>query len=296
MKRIIRKLAILLGICLCTYPLVANLLEQRSQGNVISTYEDEVKKYDEDRLEQFIQEAEEYNKELYEVDNIGISGAPASDLSSDNYNEILNFSGNSVMGKIDIPQIKVHLPIYHGTGEDVLSAGIGHLEGTSFPVGGENTHCVLTGHRGLPNSKLFTRLDELEKEDLFFLEVGQRIMAYRIIEIQVIEPDDVKSLTIEPQKDKVSLITCTPYGVNSHRLVVTGERTEYKESIQMQIKPEIASKREILFVALPFIMVGAVAVKIIKERRKGKREKKKKCVDSVTTGGAIRCVWCHNPC
>ena len=273
MKRIIRVIAMLLGICLCAYPLMASLLEQKSQGKVLSTYEDEVKKYDEDGLEQFIQKAKEYNKELYELGNFGVSGTRDSVLNNEGYNKNLNYSGNGVMGKIEIPEINVCLPIYHGTGEDVLSVGVGHLEGTSLPVGGENTHCVLTGHRGLPNSKLFTRLDELEKEDLFFIEVGQQVMAYRITEIEVIAPDNVRGLSVEPQKDKVSLVTCTPYGVNSHRLVVTGERTEYQEEVYLQIEPKIASEREIIFAALPFGMIGIVVAKMIIERRKRKREK-----------------------
>ena len=272
-KKIIRNLALILGICLCAYPLVASIIEQQNQSRAVSTYENEVKDCDDKTLEQMIKDAEEYNDKLYQSKSSIVSTLREGILSSENYNKLLNVSGSGVMGTIEIPKINVNLPIYHGTGEDVLSVGVGHLEGSSLPVGGFNTHCVLTGHRGLPNSKLFTRLDELEKGDLFYIRTGDRIADYLVSEIQVIRPEDVGGLSVQTEKDMVSLITCTPYGVNSHRLVVTGERTEYEKMEHLSIEPQMASMRELLFAILPFVMIGAVAIKLNKERRERNRAK-----------------------
>lgn len=272
-KKRIRNLVLILGICLCAYPLVASLVEQRNQSRAVSTYKNEVKDYDEETLRRMIKHAEEYNDKLYQSKSSIVYTLQDDVLSSGNYNKLLNISESGVMGTIEIPKININLPIYHGTGEDVLSVGVGHLEGSSLPVGGENTHCVLTGHRGLPNSKLFTRLDELKKDDLFYVRTGGQIMAYIVSKIQVIRPEDVGELSVQPEKDMVSLITCTPYGVNSHRLVVTGERIEYEKLKHMQIEPQMASVREILFAILPFVLLGVVAIKLIKERRECNRAK-----------------------
>ena len=271
-RRIIRSLALVSGICLCAYPLVASLMGQRSQSKVISTYKNKVESCDEGMVKQILEAAEEYNEALYRTQGSIVSSWSGGSLDLDNYEQLLNISGSGVMGSVEIPKISVHLPIYHGTGEDVLSVGVGHLEGSSLPVGGNNTHCILTGHRGLPNSKLFTRLDELKTGDLFYIEVGNQILAYKVSEIQVIKPEDTSGLSIRLDRDLVSLVTCTPYGVNSHRLVVTGERTQYRETGHLQIKPQLASGREILFAILPFGMVGVCVVKIVKERRGRVRE------------------------
>ena len=172
------------------------------------------------------------------------------------------------MGSIEIPSININLPIYHGTSDEVLSAGVGHLNESSLPVGGINTRSVLTGHRGLPNSKLFTRLDELEIGDLFFIRVLNETLAYKVSDIEVIEPEDVSGLEIEAGKDLVSLITCTPYGLNTHRLVVTGERTEYEPAIYENIESKNMSIREYVFLAIPFVFLTIVAVRRGKSARK----------------------------
>lgn len=163
------------------------------------------------------------------------------------------------MGSLDIPKINVELPIYHGTDDTALSNGIGHLQGTSLPTGGENTHCVLTGHRGLPSSKLLIRLDEMKEGDLFFLRIGNDTLAYKVCKIQVVEPEDVSALQIEAGQDLVTLVTCTPYGINTHRLLVTGKRVEYKKAQHDAIKQELPSARELIFFCLPFLF-AAVAI------------------------------------
>ena len=193
-------------------------------------------------------------------------------LSDENYESLLN-SGTGIMGNIEIPKISVNLPIYHGTSEEVLSNGIGHLQGTSLPIGGMNTRSVLTGHRGLPNAKLFTRLDEMEKGDLFYLNIFGKTLAYQVNKIEIIEPEDMESLGIAEGKDLVSLVTCTPYGLNTHRLIVTGERIEYEKQVKERIKPELFSVREFFFMALPFLMILIqIIVYLINRKKRCKSE------------------------
>lgn len=172
------------------------------------------------------------------------------------------------MGSIEIPSINVNLPIYHGTSDEVLSAGVGHLNGSSLPIGGVNTKSILTAHRGLPSSKLFTRLDELVEGDLFFIRVLNETLAYKVNDIQVIEPEDVAGLEIEEGKDLVSLITCTPYGLNTHRLVVTGGRTEYEPAIYESIESKNMSIREYIFLAIPFVFLTIIVGRRINSARK----------------------------
>lgn len=266
-KNTIRNVAVMAGICLCLYPVLSSFLEGEHLKNVVSTYESSVEKVKEEEAEQMLHEAEEYNDILYQEAGSIASKPREERLHEKRYENLLNLSDTGIMGTIEIPKISVNLPIYHGTTEEVLSIGIGHLEGSSLPVGGKNTHSILTGHRGLPNAKLFTRLDELEKGDLFYIQVGNKTLAYRVNDIKVIKPEDAEELSIKADKDEVSLITCTPYGINSHRLVVTGERTKYKDTEYLAIEPRAASIREIGFLLLPCIMAGAVTVKYIKERK-----------------------------
>lgn len=266
MKKSIKYITLIAGLCLCTYPLVASCIERYEQKNAISTYREDIS-VQEDTFTACIQNASEYNDMLHQSKGYIVADLQEGVLSKESYLKQLNLSGNGMMGTIDIPKISVNLPIYHGTEEEVLSIGVGHLEGTSLPVGGVNTHSVLTGHRGLPNSKLFTRLDELEDGDLFYIQVCNKTLAYTVSNIQVIKPEEVECLEIQQDKDLVSLVTCTPYGINSHRLVVTGERTSYEETEYLSIEPQMASMREIIFAALPLILVGIVAVKFIKERK-----------------------------
>ena len=179
------------------------------------------------------------------------------------------------MGSLEIPKIDVNLPIYHGTGEEALSSGVGHLKGTSLPIGGSNTHAVLSGHRGLPSSKLLIRMDEIEKGDYFFIKICNQTLAYKVISIKVVDPEDVSSLEIKVNEDLVSLVTCTPYGINTHRLIVTGTRSEYEESNYDTIQESLPSFREMLFTLLPFILVLFRVIMNYMDRRNLKRAKGK---------------------
>jgi len=273
LKNTIRRIAVMVGICLCIYPVLAGVVAGIHLNQVVSTYENQIENVRDEEMALMFQNAEKYNAMLYQAENCSGSVLREGMSNKEKYENLLNLSGTGIMGAIEIPKIRINLPIYHGTTEEVLSNGVGHLEGSSLPVGGENTHSILTGHRGLPNSKLFTRLDELEQGDLFYIRVGNETLAYEVSEILVIRPENVEELFIKAGKDMISLITCTPYGINSHRLVVTGERIPYKDSEYLEIEPQAASIREISFMLLPCIMVGAVIAKYVKERRRRKRAK-----------------------
>lgn len=270
-KRWGRILVFAIGFCICLYPLVGSLIQRVGQQSILSTYEKEEEKIDTETMESELEKAREYNSTLYQTQGVYVGDEAASILSDESYESLLNLTDSGIMGRIEIPKINVDLPIYHGTEDDVLSKGIGHFKPSSLPVGGKSTRSVLTGHRGLPSSKLFTRLDEMEEGDYFFIEVCNETLAYRVNEIIEIKPEELSELQIEPDEDLVTLVTCTPYGINTHRLLVTGERVPYKESIKEEIQPSFPSWREIIFTILPFAFMVFVIVKTILEKRKEKK-------------------------
>lgn len=212
------------------YPAVSNFLAERAQTNVIRSYQAAVDESNRQKLEEEWQKAEEYNENL--------AGDPVHDpfvmgsgyVLPDNYEEVLNLNGDGVMGYLEIPKIDVELPIYHETSEEVLEKGAGHLEATALPIGGKNRHPVISAHRGLPSAELFTRLDEMEIGDWFYLSVLDETLAYEVDKITVIEPEELEFLTPEENRDLLTLLTCTPYGVNTHRLLVRGTRVPYEET------------------------------------------------------------------
>lgn len=249
----------IIGFALCCLPIIWNVIEQRHQSDAVATYQNAVSKKDDTKLKEIMDNAAAYNDMLYQTGGAVVDNFDTEILSDESYEKQLNISGNGTMGSLDIPKINVELPIYHGTDDTVLSNGIGHLQGTSLPVGGANTHCVLTGHRGLPSSKLLIRLDEMVEGDLFFLRIGNETLAYKVNKIQIVEPEDVSGLQIEAGEDLVTLVTCTPYGINTHRLLVTGKRVEYKKAQHDEIKQELPSVRELIFFLLPFLF-AAIAI------------------------------------
>lgn len=255
-NNVLKRLSFLLGLFLCSYPLVSGIIQEKAQKGIVATYQQKIENSTTTSIGDTLTKAKEYNKVLF---NSLTSSDKINVLSEESYNEILNI-GNGIMGSIEIPSINVNLPIYHGTSDEVLSVGAGHLNGTSLPIGGVNAKSILTAHRGLPSAKLFTRLDELVEGDLFFIRVLNETLAYKINNIKVIDPEDVDGLQIEKGKDLVSLITCTPYGLNTHRLVVTGERTEYEPAKYKNIESKNISIREYVFLAIIFsfltIIVG----------------------------------------
>lgn len=274
MNKWVKRLIFVIGFMLCFIPIISNVIVHRNQQKAIATYQQTVNTTDNDQIKESMESAYKYNSLLYQM-----QGAIVDDLdliSDESYNKQLNHTGNGIMGSLEIPKINVNLPIYHGTGDEALANGVGHIQGTSLPVGGENTHAVLSGHRGLPSSKLLVRLDEMEVDDYFFLRVGNETLAYKVIDIVVVEPDDVSNLEVKVGEDLVSLVTCTPYGINTHRLIVTGSRVTYEETDYESINATMPSIRECVMTALPFLFVLLILVLHFVDRRKLKNDKNKK--------------------
>lgn len=228
---IISIILILGGLVIFLYPTVSNYLAEKNQVEIIREYEEMVVQINENQINEEMQKAKTYNENL--------SGEPVHDpfvagsgyALPENYKEVLNLSEDGVMAYIEIPKISVYLPIYHGTSNEVLEKGVGHIQSTSIPIGGISTHSVLTGHTGLPSAELFTRLDELVVGDIFYIHVLNEVLTYKIYETKVILPDEIDELQITSGKDLITLVTCTPYGINTHRLLVKAERTEYEEYV-----------------------------------------------------------------
>lgn len=268
-SKVIPRVVFILGFLICIYPLGSSMIEAFYQREAITTYEKAVNSIDKIELEEEYKKAEEYNSALFNYNNSMLSTSSLSILGEESYNNILNI-GNGIMGSIEIPKINVNLPIYHGTSDEVLSIGVGHVYSSSLPIGGINSRSVLTGHRGLPNAKLFTRLDEVVEGDLFFIRIQDKTLAYKVNKIEVIEPEDVDAVSIIEGKDLVSLITCTPYGINTHRLVVTGERVPYEKSEYEGIQSKTMSYREIIFASIPFVFLGGAIVFRIRDKKSRK--------------------------
>lgn len=229
---IIAIIFIIVGTGIFLYPSISNYFAEKNHVEAIRNYDKIVVGIGEDSLKEEKEKAQTYNENL--------SGDPVHDpfvfgsgyALPENYKEVLNLSEDGIMGYIQIPKILVDLPIYHGTSEEVLEKGVGHIQNTSVPIGGNSTHSVLTGHTGLPNAELFTRLDELVVGDIFYIHVLNDILTYKVYEIKVVLPDNIDELRITSGEDLVTLVTCTPYGVNSHRLLVKAERVEYEDYIE----------------------------------------------------------------
>ncbi len=258
------KLLVVLGVVILICPVFLRYCDSQKQSDIIATYEDEINKMNASKIQESLREAKEYNATLY------IEGW----IDKQAYWALLNLQEqeNGIMGSIHIPKIQVRLPILHGTSEEVLATSVGHMWESSLPVGGQNTHSVLTGHRGLPNAELFTRLDELEEGDKFYLSVCKEKLIYMVTDIQVVEPESVESIAIQEGRDLVSLITCTPYGLNTHRLIVTGERVP--ESVQVVVMDPLkpVSKWNVIPCVLAGVGVSAVIVRARLIRRRKRRE------------------------
>lgn len=232
-KAIASVLCILAGACLLLYPWVSEYLYKNRADSVINVHRSQVEEMDNSKKQEMLEQAYLYNEQVSQS-QVRLTDPFTADTDLGDgmdYYSVLAVDDTGYIGSVEIPCISVDLPIYHGTSADVLERGVGHLEGSSLPVGGEGTHAVLSGHTGLNSKKLFTDLVDMEEGDLFFIHILDDTLAYEVTEISVVEPADTSSLTIRPDEDLVTLVTCTPYGVNSHRLLVTGTRTEYTEQI-----------------------------------------------------------------
>ena len=238
-QKIIPSIIIMFGFALLSYPFISNYIFEKSAGSTIKSYEKQVKTYDQKHKEKAFEEAKEYNEDLAKsaVQLTDPFKVTKSNGETFIYNNILNIDHTGIMGYLEIPCISVNFPVYHGTDAKVLERGIGHLAASSMPVGGKSTHSVLTGQPGISAAKLFPVLTEMKKGDLFYLHVLDWILAYKVDQISVVKPEDTEKLQIVKGKDYVTLVTCTPYGVNDHRLLVRGVRTKYSKKQQASIRP-----------------------------------------------------------
>ena len=262
-------LILLIGLSLMLYPTFADWWNSFHSSRSIANYVEQVANIDDAQYEELWDAAWDYNQSLLHRPNDFL----LSDEQQEIYKSLLDFGGNGIMGYIEIPMIDVMLPIYHGTKESVLQIAVGHLDWTSLPVGGAGSHCVLSGHRGLPSARLFTDLDKLKVGDVFMLHVLNEILTYEIDQILIVEPQDTDPLLIEPGKDLCTMVTCTPYGINSHRMLVRGHRIESQEEAKviritadaLRIEPLMVAP----FVAVPILLVLLIIL-LLPKQKKGK--------------------------
>lgn len=256
-----------LGIVLLLYPTVSNWWNQQHQSRAIASYSESIENLDEHQVDEFLTKANEFNQLIKSKHGLPF----LSDEEMQRYEETLDITDTGVMAYIEIPILGVSLPVHHGVSESVLQIAVGHLEWTSLPIGGESTHCVLSGHRGLPSAKLFTNLDRLGVGDVFMLNILDSTITYQVDQVLIVEPKDISSLKIEEGKDLCTLVTCTPYGINSHRLLVRGTRIENLEETPVinviaeagQIEPLLIAP----IVAAPLLLLLLIYV-MLKYRKK----------------------------
>ena len=224
-------LLFLTGVGLVLYPVVSDWYIGRHQASVVASYDEEAARLSQEQIEIELARAHAYNDSL--LGNVVLTDPfDAEGLAEQNteYDDLLNINGDSVMGSIDIPRVDIYLPIYHTTDAEVLAKGAGHLKNSSLPVGGTGTHAIISGHTALPSAELFNNLSDVEKGDVFYIHVLNETLAYEVDQIKVVLPDNIEDLLIDRNEDYVTLVTCTPYGINSHRLLVRGRRIPYEEA------------------------------------------------------------------
>ncbi len=269
----------LLGSLIFFYPTISNYIANKQFQSAISNYTEKVTEINEEDLSSEYEKALEYNNALNgtEIHDPFVPGSGY--VLPDNYEDVLNISGDGIMGYIEIPKISLKLPIYHGSSEETLANGVGHLEATALPIGGEGNNPILTGHRGLPRAELFTRLDEIKKSDLIYIRVLNDNLAYEVDNINVIVPDDVSTLQPISGKDMITLITCTPYGINTHRLVIQGVRVPYvepdkKKNSNVSYTKLTESMKSRVYGIIVGIVILVVIMFIYNKRKKNKYGKK----------------------
>lgn len=260
-------LVFLVGLSLLLYPSVSDYWNSFHQSRAIATYAEQVANIDNDRYAQLWEDARAYNQTLVGKQN----RFQISEEERETYESLLNVGGNGIIGYIEIAKIGCSLPIYHGTDEGVLQIAVGHIEGTSLPTGGESTHCVVSGHRGLPSAKLFTDLDKLIAGDTFVLRVLDETLTYEVDQILIVEPYELDALAIEEGRDYCTLVTCTPYGINTHRLLVRGHRVaNAEEAVQIRVTADAIQIEPLLIaplVAVPMLLILLVVL-LVSTRKK----------------------------
>ena len=261
---------LLAGLSLLLYPLISNYWNSIHQSQAIAAYMDDVSELDDSTYDTLWEEAQSYNASLLENENRFFP----DEEERQQYEQLLSISDDGIIGYIEIPSIDVTLPIYHGTSEEILQVAIGHIEGSSLPVGGLSTHCVISGHRGLPSSRLFTDIDRLSEGDIFTLLVLDEALTYEVDQIRIVEPDDISLLEIKEGEDLCTLVTCTPYGVNSHRLLVRGHRVENQEAtgfLRITADAMMIDSRFVAPILAAPILLGIILFMVLRPLKRKKR-------------------------
>ena len=248
------------GLSLMLYPTISDWWNSKHQSRAVATYAEHVIEIDEEAYQKLWDEAVAFNEQLKQFP----SGMALPDSMVEEYKRMLAVDDSGIMGSVEIPAIKVSLPIYHGISDDVLQVAIGHLDWTSLPTGGKGNHCVISGHRGLPSAKLFTHLDQLREGDVFMLRVLNEVLTYEVDQILIVEPDELQALYRNEKKDYCTLMTCTPYGVNSHRLLLRGHRIKNLSDADfarvsadaLQIEPFVVAA----FIAVPMLLIALIVL------------------------------------
>lgn len=259
------------------YPAISNMISVRSYSGIIDNYVTKVSKYDKAYNSLLYRQAFAYNKSLTSTSMADAFTYPSKEASEE-YSKLLNVDNTGVMGYISIPKINVRIPIYHGTSEKTLEKGVGHLEGSSLPIGGIGNHVILSAHRGLPSSKLFSDLDQMRVGDQFYLYVLNETLAYQVDSVKVIKPSELDSFVKDEKKDYVTLVTCTPYGVNTHRLLVRGSRVEYKkaEANRIESSKNLSTADIVFYISLALVIIAIIVSILLISKSK----KKKKLIDT----------------
>lgn len=271
LSTILLVLILIIGIGILLYPTVSDYWNSFHQSRAIASYIEQIESIDPVDYEREWTRARAYNEKLTHLPNRFL----LNDEEREEYESLLNLTGSGIMGYIEIPKINCSLPIYHGTDEEVLQIAVGHIEGSSLPTGDPGTHAVLSGHRGLPSAKLFTDLDQIDTGDLFVIRVMDQIMTYEVDQVLIVLPEEMDALAIDPNEDYCTLVTCTPYGINSHRLLVRGRRTENAEmeriikvvSDATQIQPALVAP----VLAAPMLLVLLVWMMVSTGRKQRRR-------------------------
>ncbi len=265
----------LLGLALLVYPSASNYWNSFHATRAIASYSEQVAELDNTHYRQLWQEAEAYNQTLAGKSNRWV----LSDAERAQYEALLDVSGTGIIGYVEIPEIRVSLPIYHGVDEAVLQIAAGHIEGSSLPVGGAGTHGVLSGHRGLPSARLFTDLDQLTEGDVFMLRVLDEVLTYEVDQIHIVEPHELQDLELVPGQDYCTLVTCTPYGINSHRLLVRGHRIASANEDDIRVTADALTIEPLLVapvVAAPILLVLLVIVLLGTRKKPDRTDKAEK--------------------
>lgn len=269
-------LLLLLGLSLLLYPTFSDYWNSMHQTRAIATYAENVADLDSDKYEHIWNDAKAYNQRISQRENV----YAMSDEETEDYHRQLNLTGDGIMGYIEIPGIHVTLPLHHTVEESILQVAVGHIEWTSLPTGGEGNHTVFSGHRGLPSARLFSDLDQLNPGDLFMLRILDELMTYEVDQILVVEPHEVEALQIQEGKDLCTLVTCTPYGVNSHRLLVRGHRVENpEEAVTLRVTADAYRIEPLVLaplMAVPIFLVAlwilSIAESVSRRRKRGGKQ------------------------